>query len=146
MLVLTRKADQTIQIGEGVTVTVLRVRGGAVRIGIDAPRGMKILRGELTATPQDAQCLRATGSAMPNERSDGAGPVCDASTEDNDPTPADGSRRAEDGTSPPTHHVRCGNSQPREQKRYAAPRGSRVTVSDRLVCEAATVLGSAAVL
>ncbi len=49
MLVLTRKTKQQIQIGPNVTITVLQVKGQAVRIGIEAPRDMCVLRTELAA-------------------------------------------------------------------------------------------------
>ncbi len=55
MLVLTRKADETIRIGNDITITLLRVRGGQIRIGIDAPAEVSIRRGELdvkAATPK----------------------------------------------------------------------------------------------
>jgi carbon storage regulator len=48
MLVLSRKQGEQIRIGDGVTVTVLGVKGGVVKIGIDAPGHLRILRGELT--------------------------------------------------------------------------------------------------
>jgi carbon storage regulator len=47
MLVLSRKQGEQIKIGEGITVTVLGVRGGVIKIGIDAPPHLRILRGEL---------------------------------------------------------------------------------------------------
>jgi carbon storage regulator len=47
MLVLSRKTTQQIHIGETIVITVLKVRGKAVQIGIDAPREMKVLRSEL---------------------------------------------------------------------------------------------------
>jgi carbon storage regulator len=47
MLVLTRKVGEKIQIGDGITVTVLDVKGARVRIGIDAPGDVRIVRGEL---------------------------------------------------------------------------------------------------
>ena len=47
MLVLTRKAKQQIQIGPYVTVTILQVKGQAVRVGIEAPRDVTVLRTEL---------------------------------------------------------------------------------------------------
>ena len=50
MLVLTRKMDEKIHIGQDVTITIVRLQGNAVRIGIDAPRGVHIRRGELPAT------------------------------------------------------------------------------------------------
>ena len=47
MLVLTRKPQEQIRIGNGITITVLRVKGNTVRIGIDAPRDVRVVRGEL---------------------------------------------------------------------------------------------------
>ena len=47
MLVITRKTQETIRIGDNVSVTVVRVGPNSVRIGIDAPRRTRILRGEL---------------------------------------------------------------------------------------------------
>lgn len=51
MLVLTRKINETIHAGP-VAITVCRIDGGKVRIGIDAPRVMPICRGELLARQQ----------------------------------------------------------------------------------------------
>jgi carbon storage regulator len=53
MLVLTRKLQEKIRIGDNVTITVLRVKGQAVRIGIEAPRELRVVRGELP--PQGEQ-------------------------------------------------------------------------------------------
>jgi carbon storage regulator CsrA len=47
MLVLTRKLQETIKIGDHVTIHVLRVKGNTVRLGIDAPRQIRVVRGEL---------------------------------------------------------------------------------------------------
>jgi len=47
MLVLSRKQNQTIQIGNDVVIHVCRVKGAVVRLGIEAPHGIRILRGEL---------------------------------------------------------------------------------------------------
>ena len=47
MLVLSRKNRETIRIGNNVTVTILRVKGNTVRVGIEAPRSVRVLRGEL---------------------------------------------------------------------------------------------------
>lgn len=46
MLVLTRKADESILIGEGIKITLLQIEGERVKVGVDAPRHMKILRYE----------------------------------------------------------------------------------------------------
>ena len=47
MLVLSRKLNQEIMIGENVKITVLKVKGNTVRLGIEAPRHVRVLRGEL---------------------------------------------------------------------------------------------------
>jgi len=47
MLALMRKAGETIRIGENITVTVMRIGETKVRIGIDAPLDVKVLRGEI---------------------------------------------------------------------------------------------------
>lgn len=47
MLVLTRKLQQQIKIGDAITVTILRVKGSTVRIGVEAPRDVRVIRGEL---------------------------------------------------------------------------------------------------
>ena len=51
MLVLSRKTTQQIKIGDRITITVLKVRGQAVQIGIEAPREIKVLRSELPTNP-----------------------------------------------------------------------------------------------
>jgi carbon storage regulator CsrA len=51
MLVLTRKSHETIQIGPNIVITILRVKGNAVRVGIEAPRNVNVLRGELEHRP-----------------------------------------------------------------------------------------------
>jgi carbon storage regulator len=47
MLVLTRKLGEVIRIGTGVTVRVLEVKGNQVRLGLEAPRQIKIFREEV---------------------------------------------------------------------------------------------------
>ncbi len=47
MLVLTRKLGEGIVIGDDVTITVVEMKGGNVRIGIDAPLEKKIYRQEI---------------------------------------------------------------------------------------------------
>ena len=47
MLVLSRKTGQTVNIGQDITITFLRVGGQVTQIGIDAPSLVRILRGEL---------------------------------------------------------------------------------------------------
>jgi carbon storage regulator len=47
MLVLTRKLMEKIYIGEDICVTIVRLEGGQVRLGIDAPRSIPVVRAEL---------------------------------------------------------------------------------------------------
>jgi carbon storage regulator len=47
MLVLTRKLMEKLYIGDNVCVTVVRLEGGQVRLGIDAPREVAVIRAEL---------------------------------------------------------------------------------------------------
>jgi carbon storage regulator len=48
MLVLTRKIGEKIYIGEGITLTVVQLKGNTVRLGIEAPQDVPIVRAELT--------------------------------------------------------------------------------------------------
>jgi carbon storage regulator len=57
MLVLSRKSMQCVEIGNCVVVTVLEIRGNRVRLGIDAPKEIAVLRTELqkvTSAPATA--------------------------------------------------------------------------------------------
>ena len=49
MLVLTRKLDQSIMIGNDIEITVVEVRGDQVRIGIAAPKSVTVHRAEVYA-------------------------------------------------------------------------------------------------
>lgn len=53
MLVLQRKAGESILIGEETTVTVLAVEGGRVRLAVDAPKYIQILRSELKVAAEE---------------------------------------------------------------------------------------------
>jgi len=54
MLVLTRKSGESVLIGDDITITVLDTRGDGVRIGIDAPRGIRIQREEIVRAVTEA--------------------------------------------------------------------------------------------
>jgi carbon storage regulator CsrA len=47
MLVLTRKVNEEILIGDNIRITLVRIKGNSVRIGIAAPRDVRVVRGEL---------------------------------------------------------------------------------------------------
>jgi carbon storage regulator len=47
MLVLSRKQNERIRVGDSIVVTIVRVSGDKVRIGIEAPANVRVLRDEL---------------------------------------------------------------------------------------------------
>ncbi|MCA9048356.1 MAG: carbon storage regulator [Planctomycetaceae bacterium] len=47
MLVLTRKAAETIRIGDDIVIKVIKTGKGTVKIGIEAPEDVRVMRGEL---------------------------------------------------------------------------------------------------
>ncbi len=47
MLVLSRRENERIRVGDSIVVTVVRVAGDRVRLGIEAPASVVVLRGEL---------------------------------------------------------------------------------------------------
>jgi carbon storage regulator len=64
MLVVTRKIGEKINIGEDIVVSVVEVSRGSVRIGIDAPRKVSILRHEVFLRVQQENLQSAQGDAM----------------------------------------------------------------------------------
>jgi len=64
MLVLSRRESERIKVGDSIVVTVVRVAGDRVRLGIEAPPGILVLREELE--PRSAsQPIAATGTVPP---------------------------------------------------------------------------------
>lgn len=63
MLVLTRKVGERILIGDDIVITVLDSRGDGVRIGIDAPRGVKIQREEVVRAVTEANVEAAQAAS-----------------------------------------------------------------------------------
>ena len=55
MLVLTRKLMEKLVIGDNICVTVVRIEGGQVRLGIEAPSNVRIIRSELVPDLLDAK-------------------------------------------------------------------------------------------
>ena len=56
MLVLTRKVNESLKVGDDVTVTVLGIKGGQIRIGISAPRDVAVHRQEVFERIQKEHC------------------------------------------------------------------------------------------
>lgn len=55
MLVLSRKEGERIVIGDNITLVISKVNGNRVTIGIEAPRDVKIVRGELEVAATSAE-------------------------------------------------------------------------------------------
>jgi carbon storage regulator len=56
MLVLSRKESQRIRLGDSIVITIVKISGDKVRVGIDAPTSVLVLRDELEArTPADGR-------------------------------------------------------------------------------------------
>lgn len=80
MLILTRRVGESIVVGDDIVLTVFEVRGDAVRIGIDAPRSVRVNRKEVyeeiqrsneqaVSTSDDAlDALRSAIETEPDDR------------------------------------------------------------------------------
>ena len=64
MLVLSRRVGESLVIGDNVVVTVLEVRGDMIRIGIDAPREVKVHRSEVFHAIEEANKAAASPAAQ----------------------------------------------------------------------------------
>ncbi len=63
MLILQRKAGESLLIGDGIEITVLSVDSGRVRLAIEAPKSVPILRSELKAAAEVNR--EAAGEELP---------------------------------------------------------------------------------
>ena len=64
MLILTRRVDETVMIGDEVTVTVLGVKGNQVRLGVNAPKSIDVHREEMFRRIQTEKKAQAEISSM----------------------------------------------------------------------------------
>lgn len=60
MLVLSRKEAERIRLGDSIVITVVRIGGDKVRIGIEAPKDMLVLRDELAPFEKEAPAQTGT--------------------------------------------------------------------------------------
>ena len=63
MLVLARKVNESITIGDDIVIKVIGVEGMQVRLGIDAPRNVRVLRQEVYEKIREENIRSATGNA-----------------------------------------------------------------------------------
>lgn len=74
MLILSRKTNEKIMIGEDVSITIIEIRGDQVKIGVEAPKSVKVFRQEVflaiksenraAATSSDANLESLSGLAL----------------------------------------------------------------------------------
>lgn len=65
MLVLTRMVDESILIGKDIRITLVRVSGERVRLGISAPKGLNIVREELLSRDPQPKTTDPSRSGNP---------------------------------------------------------------------------------
>lgn len=70
MLVLARKQNESIIIGDNIKIKILGVNGNTVRIGIEAPREVKVLRGELAPYEVSLDISQIRGLSWFNDKWD----------------------------------------------------------------------------
>lgn len=94
MLVLARKQNEAIVINDQITIEVLQIKGKTIRLGIQAPRDVRIVRGELEPLIDDSRdsdaepASTATEKAATNGKQEGGlSMVGDLPTGDAEPTP-----------------------------------------------------------
>lgn len=95
MLILTRRVGESIVVGDDIVLTVFEVRGDAVRIGIEAPRSVKVNRKEIYEEIQrsNAQAVSSSDDAVDALRGALGGPADDPAPSSGGGTdPAGGSR------------------------------------------------------
>ncbi len=74
MLVLTRKFQEKICIGDDIVITVVRIAGNSVRLGIEAPTGVRILRDEIRGpATEESPAAQAAPASQPAPASPSAG-------------------------------------------------------------------------
>ena len=64
MLILTRRVGESVMIGDDVSITVLRVKGNQVRLGVNAPRTVSVQREEISKRVRP-EVVRAWAKRLP---------------------------------------------------------------------------------
>jgi carbon storage regulator len=73
MLILSRRESESVHLGDDIVLTIVRVSGEKVRIGIQAPSHIKVLRNELEV--EDSSVLKSTSVAAPVDANNRPTPI-----------------------------------------------------------------------
>lgn len=95
MLVLARKKEEKIHVGPNITITIVQIKGGTVKIGIEAPAEVSVLRAELVGREPSRNGKRrpaARAATVPTDRESTPAEEC-AGTSDPPSDPAAPRRR-----------------------------------------------------
>ena len=66
MLILSRKTNEKIMIGDDISISIIEIRGDQVRIGVDAPKSVKVFRQEVyDAIRAENRAAAESGSILP---------------------------------------------------------------------------------
>ena len=66
MLILSRKTNEKIMIGEDISISIIEIRGDQVRIGVDAPKKVKVFRQEVfDAIKAENKAAAQSGAKLP---------------------------------------------------------------------------------
>lgn len=63
MLILSRKINEKIMIGEDISLTIIEIRGDQVKVGVEAPKHVKVFRQEVYEAIQNENRAAATSNA-----------------------------------------------------------------------------------
>ena len=66
MLILSRKTNEQIHVGDDISITVVSVSGSRVKLGIDAPESVKIIRSELAQKQRPTSRFTDDGETAAN--------------------------------------------------------------------------------
>lgn len=64
MLILARRTDEKIRIGENIVITIIEIHGDQVKIGVEAPKTVKVFRQEVFEEIQKENKAAAAGTEM----------------------------------------------------------------------------------
>jgi carbon storage regulator len=68
MLILSRRAGESLTIGDDIVVTVIAISGNQIRLGIAAPREVRVLREEIYRAMEQENRAAATAASQSRER------------------------------------------------------------------------------